>query len=236
MADVQISTFPLSLPVDDDIIHIKKVSGEDNKATFESFADEILDRVPPDPFFDTFPTRLGLQPGDLFKIQGESTETEYKTSMNAMYLYFASKMMPVGTIYYNRTNATNPSTLFGFGTWVQKRGVFLVGEGSSTDANGVTVSFTANTSGGEHSHAITEAEMASHRHSMFKEDTQTSDFPISTATDVVASIYGAGNNNSYKMVSISGTPAVGGTSLTGSGTRHNNIPHYNVVYIWERTA
>lgn len=238
MADIQLSGLPASTPVDTDIIHIKKTSGEDNKATFLSFADEILSRVEVDPPYEDLTAKSPLVAGDKVKLEGSGTEDPYKTTLDDMYVYFMKRSMPIGTLYYNRVNATNPSTLLGFGTWVQKRGMFIVGEGSSTDGNGTTVTFTAETSGGEHSHAITEAELASHRHSMFYPVDSVDDIPLAGATDVVCDEASLGANESYRMVQTLGFPAptVGGTSLTGSGTKHNNIPYYTVAYVWERTA
>lgn len=239
MTDIQISSFPLSLPVDTDVIHIKKTTGEDNKATFEALADEILSRVEVDPPYEDLTAKSPLVAGDKVKLEGSGTEDPYKTTLDDLYVYFMKRSMPIGTLYYNRVNATNPSTLLGFGTWVQKRGVFIVGEGSSTDGNGTAVTFTAGATGGEHSHAVTEAELPYHRHSMFYPVDSITDDPLSTADDVVCSEASLGANESYRLVRQTGGgvfPTVGGTSYTGSGTKHNNIPYHIVSYVWERTA
>lgn len=61
---------------------------------------------------------------------------------------------PVGSIYMS-INPADPSTLFG-GVWVKlQEGVVVLSSGDT---------YTAGSTGGEASHAITEAEMPSHSH------------------------------------------------------------------------
>lgn len=45
----------------------------------------------------------------------------------AMLALVGPLMMPVGTIYTNKTDSTNPGTKFGFGTWVAIEGEVVVG-------------------------------------------------------------------------------------------------------------
>ncbi|MFA5990484.1 MAG: hypothetical protein WC803_12885 [Sphingomonas sp.] len=67
-------------------------------------------------------------------------------------------LMPVGTVYTNYSDSTNPATLFGFGTWVAIAGRVIVGVGTSDQV------FAASTTGGESTHALTTAELAAHGH------------------------------------------------------------------------
>lgn len=53
-----------------------------------------------------------------------------------------SLIFPVGSIYYNKTNATNPATLLGFGTWVALSDVFIVGRGATYTSTGGAATVT----------------------------------------------------------------------------------------------
>ena len=61
---------------------------------------------------------------------------------------------PVGSLYFNYTNASNPSDLLGFGTW-EKIETFVLGASASHPAGEV---------GGEETHTLTTDEMPSHNH------------------------------------------------------------------------
>ena len=127
-------------------------------------------------------------------------------------------LYPVGSIYTNATNATNPATLIGFGTWVAfGAGKVPVGiDASDTDFD------TAEETGGAKTHTLTISEIPSHNH-----DTNSTGqyFKSDGAT-------GAGSNAWTTQTS-------GGSRLTGSsggGQSHNNLQPYVVVYMWKRTA
>ena len=78
---------------------------------------------------------------------GAPASTHISTLLNLVY--------PVGAIYLS-TNSTDPGNLFG-GTWTQLKDRFLLAAGDS---------YTANTTGGEESHALTTAELPSHTHTV----------------------------------------------------------------------
>ena len=129
---------------------------------------------------------------------------------------------PVGSIYMS-VNNTSPASLFG-GTWVQLEDKFLLGAGST---------YTAGNTGGEATHTLTTSELPSHTHGLGTLKKQSG-----TLTQ-----YGANPNNMayWDALVMSGRPANGFESIpevsesTGSGTAHNNMPPYLVVYMWERT-
>lgn len=123
---------------------------------------------------------------------------------------------PIGSLYYNADDSTNPGTLLGFGTWAAfGAGRVVVGNGGG---------FSAGATGGETTHTLTEAEMPAHTHTFgggtndFKQSVQVSNGggPFAPCT--------GGTSNA----------GVGGT--TGSSTAHNNMQPYIVVYVWRRTA
>lgn len=121
---------------------------------------------------------------------------------------------PIGSVYISY-NATNPATLFG-GTWERKKDVFFLAAGDT---------FAPNTSGGEATHTLTTEEMPSHIH-------QVHAFP-----------YAGSDTNYYQISPTPGanvdsvTRWTGGVATpTGGGQAHNNMPPYETVYAWKRTA
>lgn len=122
------------------------------------------------------------------------------------------KVYPVGSIYINATNSTNPATLLGFGTWVAfGAGKVIVGlDSTDTDFD------TAEETGGAKTHTLTTSEIPSHTHSL-----STSDNPGGTGAIEVA----GGAPTSTQT-----------TQATGGGGAHNNLQPYIVAYMWKRTV
>ena len=129
---------------------------------------------------------------------------------------------PVGSIYTNATNATNPSTLLGFGTWVTfGAGRVPVGvDSSDTDFD------TAEEIGGAKTHQLTKQEIPPHTHSYNMKAN------ITGGTTAGGDPYNLGVT-SYQT----GSGNIGENSDgTGSASPHNNLQPYIVVYMWKRTA
>ena len=118
---------------------------------------------------------------------------------------------PVGCVYTSISN-TNPSSLFG-GTWTSfGAGKVLVGLDSGDgdfDA--------AEETGGAKTHTLSIAEMPSHSHS--EEGT--------TAASETTGWYGGGQTGAIESGATTGT--------AGSGSAHNNLQPYIVVYFFKRT-
>lgn len=150
----------------------------------------------------------------------------------------AQAMYPVGSLYMNASDTRNPNVIFGFGTWVQISGRFIVGQ----DVSDTDFDTGAETGGAKtHNHggstggtALTVAQMPSHDH-MLPEG----------GTDYA--VYGAANGQPNVTVEdfSSSTTSVRRslTSDTGGGEAHShaigsasNLPPYFVAYIWRRTA
>jgi len=133
-----------------------------------------------------------------------STTTAMNTAIQALY--------PVGSVYINASNATNPGTLLGFGTWEAfGAGRVPVGiDASQTEFD------TAEETGGSKTHTLTTGEMPSHSHNVL-----TGDSGPGGGTLVYRATSGLSNQ---------------ATSNTGSGEAHNNLQPYIVVHMWKRTA
>lgn len=114
---------------------------------------------------------------------------------------------PVGFIYLAATS-TSPGTTFG-GTWAAlSSGYFLRPAG------------TFSGTGGESSHKLTVNEMPAHNHRLGAAD-----------------LNGTGGSTYYAL--YGGRIYSGGgwnVSDTGGGASHNNLPPYQNVYGWRRTA
>ena len=130
-----------------------------------------------------------------------------------------SNAYPVGSIYMNATNSTNPATLLGFGTWTAfGAGRVLIGiDSGDTDFD------TAEETGGSKTHALTIGELASHNHTVGSNDSGTGTGGA------------AGNMELVRDAGTGNGPAVT-SSTTGDGDAHNNVQPYIVVYMWKRTA
>ena len=127
----------------------------------------------------------------------------------------------IGDIYIT-TNSENPADRFG-GQWEQIKDRFLLCAGD-TYVNGST--------GGEAAHALTINEMPSHNHN--PSDAGQNWVPNTGAMS--RRNIALGNSGVYVPGPDNGINGWkwGGTSLTGGGQAHNNMPPYLVVYVWKR--
>ncbi len=178
-----------------------------------------------------------------------SGATSFAGSVNGQGLI--NLLYPVGSVYINATNNTNPGTLFGVGTWTAfgagrvpvgfdaGNALFDTAEetGGSYDATLPSHShgFSGSTGGaGAHKHNINDP---GHAHALTS-STGSGIFPglISVAattntntqsslTGVTMDVVGDHTHN------VSGTVASSGTSATNA-----NIQPYITVYMWKRTA
>ena len=130
---------------------------------------------------------------------------------------------PVGSIYINAAVATNPATLLGFGTWVAfGAGRVMVGiDASQTEFD------TLEETGGAKTHTLTTSELPSHNHAYTGQHTGDNSNGLhhhSSSTKIAV-----GDDTSERTVSRT-------VDSTGSGSAHNNLQPYIVVYMWKRTA
>jgi len=136
---------------------------------------------------------------------------------------------PVGSIYMNASNATNPATLLGFGTWVALgAGQMLLGNGGG---------YTAGSTGGSATTTLSTANLPSHSHSVTDPGhTHTSN----AITDIIVSngIPDGVSGSTYALRTATINSAFTGITVgnTGSGTAVTTISPYLVVYMWQRTV
>jgi hypothetical protein len=133
-------------------------------------------------------------------------------------------MYPIGSVYTNISDATNPATLFGFGTWVAIAGRVVVG----LDAADAAFDTAGETGGSKdaivvsHTHSVTDP---GHSHSSF---VQT----------VIAGTSSGPDANWWRKDSTTTGTATTGISIATAGVSatNANLPPYVVAYVWKRTA
>ena len=164
------------------------------------------------------------------------------TSVESIKNEVGKLLFPIGSIYSNYSDSTNPNTLLGFGTWVALGATMLagykvgdayfgtpMGTGGSTDAVSVTHGHTATSSttttilDGGHSHPFTASVNA-----YGPRGGSGSEYWGATAS---GSNTGAVTANITASSSTSTTVASSGESGVGK-----NLPPFTTVYLWRRTA
>jgi hypothetical protein len=157
------------------------------------------------------------------------------------------KLHPVGSIYINATNSTNPGTLLGFGTW------------TAFGAGRVPVGFNASDplfDTAEETGGSKNAIVVSHTHS-FSATTSTGSLtgsvnfgangiPSNSGSGIVSTAdpgaanqagFGSGTVNRRLDIDASHNHTVSGTTgTTGSSATNANLQPYITVYMWKRTA
>jgi microcystin-dependent protein len=180
--------------------------------------------------------------GKLYVKDSSDTETELTNvlgggaSLNQIY--------PIGCIY-TTTVSTNPSTVFGFGTWVSfASGRVLVGvDGSQSEFD------TVEETGGAKTHTLTVDEIPSHTHTQDAHSHSITDPGHNHSVTVYST---DANGNFFDRTNgggASGTASVDTNTTgitidsatatnqnTGGGQSHNNLQPYITVYFWKRTA
>lgn len=159
-------------------------------------------------------------------------------------------LYPVGSIYMNASDTRNPATIFGFGTWVQISGRFIVGQDSGDtdfDAAGETGgSKTHNHGGNTGGTTLTTAQIPSHDHDYRDRYYAENLGSLTSATnkEAMPASYNAGLGAANTDFDATGFMYIDKqTGARGGGEAHNhtigsssNVPPYFVAYIWRRTA
>lgn len=114
-----------------------------------------------------------------------------------------------GAIYIS-ADSTSPASIFG-GTWEQIKDVFLLAAGNV---------YAAGSTGGSATVSLTAAQNGAHEHSLWS---YSGDDVLANAWAVRAIM---SKDNSQSM----------GTSTSGAGEPHNNMPPYLTVYFWKRIS
>ena len=152
---------------------------------------------------------------------------------------------PVGSLYFNADDGTNPGTLLGVGTWEPyAQGRVPVGK-----ADTGTFANAGDTMGAE-DHTLTVDELAGHSHGNGSLTAAASGNHVHALGGWAHTVGGGFShtpgNGSHNFANQSNTNTssagahthniTGNTSSAGGNQPHNNIQPSVVVYIWRRTA
>lgn len=164
-----------------------------------------------------------------------------------------SEAFPIGSVFI-AVVSTDPATLLGYGTWAAfAAGRMLIGrDAGDTDFD------TAEETGGEKTHTLTESEMPSHthiqdahthtqnshnhtqdphQHGMAEGTTDGSgsfmDRSNAAAATTAVTDNATATNQAATAVNQNATAT---NQETGGDAPHNNMPPFIVVYMWKRTA
>ena len=148
---------------------------------------------------------------------------------------FGKLLYPVGSIYINATNSTNPGTLLGFGTWV----AFGAGRVPVGFDSGNALFDTAEETGGS-----ADAVVVSHTHTASVTDPGHTHNYLRQPNTPYAGDDGAADGPStfsinYQVSTATSSSTTGITvsnSTTGSSGTNANYQPYITVYMWKRTA
>jgi hypothetical protein len=140
-------------------------------------------------------------------------------------------LYPVGSIYTNATNATNPGTLLGFGTWT----AFAAGRVMVGFDSGNALFDTAEETGG-----TANSVVVSHTHTATSTDSgHTHTFPYQNHSYTAGgtAINGVAGGNSGSVTTVAGTANIT-TTVASSGVTGTNANYqpFITVYMWKRTA
>lgn len=155
-------------------------------------------------------------------------------------------LFPVGSIYTNAVDATNPATLLGFGTWTAfGAGRVPVGFNASDPLFDAAEETGGSKDATVVSHSHTLSADGSHQHAVFANaDTGFTDL-LSTNTanykqqggnvGVEYVIRGSATSATLGLTSNAGSHTHP-VSTTGSSGTNANLQPYITVYMWKRTA
>ena len=176
-------------------------------------------------------TKTTLSGGAITIAPNAITSTEIAQS-------FLDSIYPIGSVYTNATNSTNPGTLLGFGTWVSfGAGRVPVGiDSSDTDFD------AAEETGGAKEVTLTNAQIPGHTHTgaaYYKIDGGNQTDPTGETERTFFHEDGGhtkttGSDSSYGRANLLTNTGGGGTAPGGGS--HTNLQPYIVVYMWKRTA
>lgn len=139
-------------------------------------------------------------------------------------------LYPIGSIYTNASDSTNPGTLLGFGTW----SAFAIGQVPVGKAASGTFG-TIGATGGTETETLTLSQIPNAT-GVITMHNQAQYTNIGGVSGVFSS---GGTNGQYGVPGLSGNVSSIGVinfSLGGGGGSHNNLQPYIVVYMWKRTA
>ena len=205
---------------------LKIVKGTEIDTEFNNIATAVATKADlASPAFTGTPTL----PTGTIAVTQSSANSSTAVATTAFVQAVLATLHPVGSIYINATNSTNPATLLGFGTWTAfGAGRVMVGfdsgnalfdtaeeTGGSANATLPSHTHTATVTDPSHSHVINGLAGGSGGSSVF---TGSSTVPVTSGT-------------SSAVTGITVANSTEGASATNA-----NYQPFITVYMWKRTA
>ena len=188
--------------------------GDNDNVTIGDGTDLILNH---DGSNSTITNKIGVLKvlADTVQFKNKADNATFLTLNSSSSFLSLADVYPVGSIYINATNSTNPSSLLGFGTWARfGEGKMLISQLSSdSDFD------TAGETGGAKTHTIAQANLPSVT-LQTNESVKIEQAPANRGSS-------SGGGATYAKANI---------PLGGSDTPINQMNPYIVVYMWKRTA
>jgi hypothetical protein len=208
----------------------KIVKGTEIDTEFNNIATAVATKA--DLASPTF-TGTPALPSGTTAVTQTATDSSTKLATTAFVQAALGVLYPVGSVYINATNSTNPGTLLGFGTWTafgagrvpvgfdSSNALFDTAEETGGSADAITVS---------HTHTATST-VTDPGHQHFADLN-------SGATDTFF-VAGQANSTSSQLKTksaVTGITVATTVASTGSSGANANYQPYIVVYMWKRTA
>lgn len=210
----------------------KVIKGSEIDAEYTAIANAISSKADLNsPTFTGTPTL----PSTTIGVTQTSSDNTTKLATTAFVQSVLSALYPVGSVYSNATNSTNPASLFGFGTWV------AFGEGRvPVGYDGTNTNFNL----GEKTGGSADAIVVSHSHTSGTLATDSAGNHQHTYTYRGNTAGGTGGFSFWENTSTANTGAAGAhthnlsgsTATEGSSGTDANLQPYITVYMWKRTA
>jgi len=165
------------------------------------------------------------------------------SSFEDLALQMAQYFYPVGSIYSNYSDSTNPADLLGFGTWSAIGSTMLAGyeDGSTYFGTAGGVGGSANAIAVSHGHTATSSSSTSvsisdpgHSHSYTRPNNTNAD-----GDGAGRGLYQSSSSTGSATTGISVTASTStstSVATAGSDGTGANLPPYTTVYLWRRTA
>ena len=179
-------------------------------------------------------TKTTLSGGAITIAPSAITSTEVAQS-------FLDTIYPVGSVYINATDATDPGTLLGFGSWTAfGAGKVPVGiDSTDNDFDAVGSGTNTNSTTGAKEVKLTSDQSGVPAHAHKFRITGSSSPTSGTSGGIVMSSGGGGGST---VNGVTGEPSdtegeqIGGNTAADATSAHTNLQPYEVVYMWKRTA
>lgn len=178
------------------------------------------------------PTFTGTPAAPTASVSTDTTQIATTAFVQDVAMAVKEALFPVGSIYVNATDDTNPGTLLGFGTWSAfGAGRVMVG------LNGSDTLFDALEETGGSKDAI----VVSHTHTATSTVTDSGhahgyQVPVTGGTGTADGTNGSLQINQTTSTATTGITVATSVASTGSSGTNANIQPYITVAMWKRTA